>query len=317
MKKYSIAVVVFFFTNFGFAQQDVYLRINHALGANHFALYQNATNNLGDIYQFERVEYYISEVTILHDGGQDTTIGDLWILANATSTTSVLLGNFNFTSVEGIRFGIGVDSASNHLDPASYSLGHPLAPQSPSMHWGWTAGYRFVAFEGKTGASMNDVFQLHALGDGNYYTQQINTAGTIENGNLIIDLDADYQQGLENITVSPSLIIHGEGGDAAKLLTNFRDFVFTVASGNIGLEESKIAQNQIFPNPLKKGQKLTIQGLKEISLVRLFSMHGQLIYRGNVNSLQESLKRVQPGNYLLSIEYGKNELSNQQLIIID
>ncbi|MBK7304311.1 MAG: hypothetical protein IPI90_13940 [Saprospiraceae bacterium] len=31
------------------------------------------------------------------------------------------------------------------------SVDSPLAFQDPSMHWGWTSGYRFIALEGMIG----------------------------------------------------------------------------------------------------------------------------------------------------------------------
>ena len=41
------------------------------------------------------------------------------------------------------------------------------------MHWGWTSGYRFVCAEGTAGASFNQTFELHGLGNTNYALQTI------------------------------------------------------------------------------------------------------------------------------------------------
>ena len=78
----------------------------------------------------------------------ETAIPNKWVLVNASEATEVDLGSHDVTNVEAVHFHIGVDSSVNHSDPASYPMGHPLAPVFPSMHWGWAAGYRFVAIEG-------------------------------------------------------------------------------------------------------------------------------------------------------------------------
>ena len=129
------------------AQKTVRLKINHFLNNNTFVSGQMATNNLGSNFQVDRIQYYISEITLYHDN-TTTKLAGKHLLVNANTAVNDSLGVFNIISLDSISFGIGVDTAYNHLDPAYYFPGHPLAPQSPSMHWGWTAGYRFVVYEG-------------------------------------------------------------------------------------------------------------------------------------------------------------------------
>ena len=232
------------------AQTNVNLHIEHMLGSNTFAFNQTASNNLGHSFNVVRMEYYLSEITLIHDGGQDTTIDNLWILVDAGSPTTVPLGSFNISALEGIRFAVGVDSAHNHLDPASWPTGHPLAPKSPSMHWGWAAGYRFVAMEGKSGPSLNQIFEIHALGNKNYHTFSIATSGTMNGGDLDIDLKADYEGMLHDIGLNQGLVEHGENNEAAQLLENCAYHVFTASgSASIGVEEEQSIRFDIYPNP--------------------------------------------------------------------
>lgn len=133
------------------AQSDVYIQINHKLDTDPFDFSVEHTNNLGDEFNVTRLEYYMSSITITHDGGIETVVPETWILANAGTFTNVYLGSFDITTLESVSFGIGVEGDYNHLDPASYPSEHPLAPKSPSMHWGWSPGYRFVAMEGSGG----------------------------------------------------------------------------------------------------------------------------------------------------------------------
>jgi len=212
-----------------FAQNTVQLNINHQLGGADFGLNQAAENNLNNYFTVSRLEYYISNITITHDEGTETIIEDLHILVDASESGVLDLGSFPITDVESIRFYIGVDPLVNHDDPAAFPNDHPLAPKFPSMHWGWAAGYRYIALEGKGGSPDNlQTLEIHGLGDSNYSeTPSIPLTASADNGVVVINLDADYTKLLENIDVSGGLIVHGEDGAAKQSLGNFRVFVFS------------------------------------------------------------------------------------------
>jgi hypothetical protein len=53
---------------------------------------------------------------------------------------------------KGIRFRMGLDSLTNHSDPAKYGTGSPLSTTT-GMHWTWKTGYKFTVMEGKVDAS--------------------------------------------------------------------------------------------------------------------------------------------------------------------
>lgn len=236
------------------AQNNVVVNINHKLGLADFAMNQAAKNNIDHDFKVTRLEYYISEISLIHDGGNETQFDSLWVLANAGRATEIDLGDHDITSVEKIVFHIGVDEDHNHLDPSSWPNGHPLAPGFPSMHWGWAAGYRFVALEGHGGSNLNQLVQLHGLGDANYFTTEVEIEATAENNVISIDLDADYARALENISVSSGVIVHGENLEAKQCLENFRDFVFSPA-GSISstIDISEISEFNVFPNPVLNG----------------------------------------------------------------
>lgn len=236
------------------AQNNLQLEINHRLGADDFAMNQTATNNMESNYYYSRLQYYISQITIIHDGGTETLMEDTWILVDAANATEVDLGDHNIEAVEGIKFSVGVEEAVNHNDPATWGNGHPLAPSFPSMHWGWTAGYRFIAIEGKGGANFGQTFQLHGLDDSNYFQTELALTAAPENGTINISLDADYQRALENIDVDGGVIVHGGFGEAVTALENFRDHVFSASGVTSTVDFSEINSFQVFPNPITDGQ---------------------------------------------------------------
>ena len=308
------------------AQTDVYFKINHCLGDKPFAFNSVATNNLGDDFDVKRLQYYISEITVTYDGGQDTTIANTWILADASSTTEELLGSWNLTNIESVGFSIGVNADVNHLDPSTYPASHPLAHKSPSMHWGWTAGYRFVAMEGKSGAGLSQIFEVHALGDGNYYPTQITTSGKDTLGShKVIELFADYEMALKDISVSTGLINHGETGEAADLLLNFRDHVFSTSiqhdTSTVGVESIFGTQGSgisVYPNPVKVNQNMVIDNPNNLSGTLIISdLVGREVQRFTLGAQPIQPVISEPGVYLISIFGEGKQIGSQKVIVTE
>lgn len=256
MQKRLLLLSTFLLLNMGlFAQNSIQLNIHHLLGDADFEMNSGAINNIQHDFNVSRLEYYISTISIIHDGGDQTAIEDLYILVDATegAISEIDLGMHDISEIEGIKFHIGIDEAHNHLDPSSYAPTHPLAPQAPSMHWGWLSGYRFLAIEGKGGNAYNQVFQLHGLEDENYFSTEISLP--ITSGDMMtIDIDADYTRCLEDIQVNSGIIVHGGYGEAKKALENFRDYVFSpsaVTSSTVDFTE--VNSFEVYPNPAVEG----------------------------------------------------------------
>ena len=174
------------------SQQSIRFSIDHQLGGTAFGSSVTAQNDLGNDFRTERLQFYISQIELVHDGGQTTPVPNTWFLVDANVPFDESLGSFSVGTLEAIRFGVGVEQAANHLDPASYAMTHPLAPKNPSMHWGWQSGYRFVCMEGKAGSALDQVYEVHALGDNNYKVQQITTTGVLQGSDLVVSLTAEY-----------------------------------------------------------------------------------------------------------------------------
>ena len=267
MKKSLLITITFLmFSMSSYAQNNVQFKINHKLGDADFAMETGAKNNLDHDFEVTRLEYYISEITITHDGGTETTIEDLWILVDADQDTQVDLGDHDINAVEKVSFSTGVDPDHNHLDPASYQASHPLAPKFPSMHWGWAAGYRFVAFEGNGGSAFNQLFQLHGLEDDNYFQTEIELDVVADNNEVLINLDADYTRALEDINVNSGVIVHGGYGEAKQCLENFRDFVFSPASETTStIDFSEVSKFEVFPNPANGTATLALETNQDLT----------------------------------------------------
>lgn len=287
------------------AQVDFTLKINHRLGLADFALDQIAENNLGQSYKTSRLEYYISRFSIVHDGGIETTM-PLEVIAlvqpGMETSTLIPLGNYDITTVEKIKFYIGVYAPLNNEDPTLFDESHPLGPKSPSMHWGWTSGYLFVAYNGFGGADFSQNFELHGLGNTNYFRQEQTVISEMVDGVMILNLDADYTEALRDINISTGVVSHGETGSALKLLQNFRDHVF----GNYFASLDPIAaqlQFTLFPNPTENGQVqvnfTNVTGNYEIRIMTATGQLMQTLIPANNEVIQ--LQVPEAGIYFISV----------------
>ena len=319
MKNITTLFLSFLIMGSAFAQINVNLKINHKLGAATFFENWPTSNNLGNGFDVNRLEYYISEILLVHDGGTETMVPDTWLLVDATTPLEVALGSYMITNLEAIKFGIGVNSDANHLDPSLYDMTHPLAPKSPSMHWGWAAGYRFVAMEGKSGTSLAQTYQIHALGDVNYFMATINTEGTMEAGELMIALDADYTMAMKDIDLSSGLINHGETAEARDLLANFAEFVFTEASNSVSIDHEIQQQHDMVlaPNPTISFTTIQVKGdqLNDLT-VGVSDLTGKVISNKELPlSGALELKVETPGIYFISLRKEGVILQTEKLVV--
>jgi hypothetical protein len=320
MKKVIFILVAIATTLNAVAQKNVTLTIKHKLGANPFSFTQASQNNLLHNFKITRLDYYLSGFTIIHDGGMQMVVpAGKYILAKGNSNVQVSLGTFNVTNVEGIKFHIGVESPTNTADPSQWLAPHPLAPQSPSMHWGWASGYRFIAIEGKAGSTFGTTFEMHGLGNANYFEQTVTVAGVSSGNNVTINLDADYNQALKGININAGPIDHGVNATDLTVLQNFRDFVFSAGAG-LPLSVSTTVQDlgiTLYPNPSKGKVYLNLNNVNtKISSASIIDISGKTIQEisleGKTNS---NFQIATKGFYILKLHNQKENIANQKLII--
>jgi len=318
MKKITLLVVAITLFSFNvFAQNTVKLNINHELGTSLFAINAPAQNNMGDDFKITRLEYYLSQFIIVHDGGTETNVTGVYALVDASEGTVIDLGSHNITAVEAVKFHIGVDSATNHLDPTSFPATHALAPKSPSMHWGWASGYRFAALEGMGSSNYNQSIELHGLGDNNYYQAEVPTSATVSNNEVIIDIYADYARALENVSVNGGAFNHGFDGDARKLLFNLSQNVFkNFATSTVDFSE--VNAFNVFPNPTTGKATITLDATQdEVYQVVITDMLGREITRLNEVKSNQSFEAnlEQSGMYFVQLVKNGQTVITKKLLV--
>ena len=286
-----------------YGQKDVYFQLNQFIGETPFTIGEIGTNDLGTKFNISRLDYYISSIKLHHDGGSTTLVSNKYIFVSKGRAVNELLGSFNITVLDSITFSVGVEAIDNHADPTLWPSNHPLAPKSPEMHWGWAAGYRFVAIEGKSGANLQFTYEIHALGDELYKPTTIITKGTDNNGALVIAIDADYAQSFNGININKTVIQHGNKKEAISLLGNYNTAVFTPAEATSGISDVKIGELKTYPNPLFDGH-LTIELLEDQTInatIIVRDVLGRICHQISKPTLQNEVLIDQTGFYVVEL----------------
>ena len=252
MKHSLLFVAVFILSTFVTAQNSISLDLDFLYEGQPFNVESQYVQDNGNPIVIDRCEFYISQISIEHDNGQITPITDTWILADPNQL-SYDLGVHTISEVEAVHFSIGVEQPVNNDDPSLWPAEHPLAPQNPSMHWGWTSGYRFIAIEGQAGDSpLSQIWEIHALGNNQYYSQTVYTGGVVTENAINIRLNVNVEEFLEGLNPDGGFIAHGETGPRiSRCIENARDHVFTATDGTVNIDQQELPKLKMYPNPAK------------------------------------------------------------------
>ncbi|HQN56915.1 MAG TPA: T9SS type A sorting domain-containing protein [Saprospiraceae bacterium] len=303
------------------AQTKVDLNISHLFGHQPFAPENVGINDLNTPFKIERLEYYISDIILVHDGGVETKVPDYWILADISKRGSYELGSFDIKHLEKVIFHIGVDPEHNNADPSVYPADHPLALKEPAMHWGWAAGYIFIALNGNGGDNLDNPFQVHALGNENYYAVELEMNIDAVNGSLTIPIDANYDLAMKGMDASIGIFYHGPTKFGAILATNFANYVFSKrkSPASTHSEAKTGTQFLLYPNQLTGGSGLLLIEGK-------FDHAADLIITNGLGKVVRKYTKVhsgatieindlKPGIYFASLVKGGMPSGTQKLLI--
>ncbi|MEZ4954584.1 MAG: MbnP family protein [Saprospiraceae bacterium] len=250
------------------------------LGTTTFDLWNNKK------VQLSRAEFYLSGITLIDENGVETELTDKHLLVKANQGEQTYnVGTWNVGSVKAAKVHVGVHPDFNHLDPTTYPAGHPLAMQNPSMHWGWTAGYFFMAIEGKVDnngdGTVETTFQYHNLGDDLYFMAELDGLCTAENGTLTIPIKLEYANLFKDLDLSGNVIHHGSSAQNELMLKNSVDNNFMVMEGATASDEILANSDaiQIAPNPADHSAQLVYDfgKITDQIAVAVHGMAGQVV----------------------------------------
>lgn len=209
------------------------LHMNHKFGSETFQLNDTYTLDDGSKVKISRAEFYLSQphITTMEDVQVDN-YSDEYVLIQA-GTMHYELGDADFTQdhFHKLVFNVGVDSVANHSDPTTYDASHALSLKTPSMHWAWSSGYRFMVIEGSVdtdddGTFEND-FAYHIGMDDFLVSDTLHMHKNITSAGLMIMLNVDYKELFTGLDLTTDLSTHTMDNMplANKVKANFSEFI--------------------------------------------------------------------------------------------
>jgi len=185
------------------------MMVHHKVGTENFAYNTDFTDDFGNVYQFTRAQFYMSGAQLLDmNSAPAHTFSETY---HVISPDAMLydLGTVEQGHFHSILFDVGVDSATNHMDPTLYDASNPLAIQSPSMHWGWNPGYKFIVLEGLVDTDGDNIpetnMTYHVGTDGLLMATDvvdIHTELMHDVSALTLHMEIDYAQFLSGINLA-------------------------------------------------------------------------------------------------------------------
>lgn len=303
-----------------YSQKHVYVHFVPKVAGNTLVLSSVVQDLQGVEMTIEYFNYYLSNLHIIHDGSQDLDLSDTVFLIQAADYT-LDLGMQNITSISQVDFGVGVPSDLNHLDIATYPAHHPLSFQTPSMHWGWTAGYSFMIVGGQGDTDNNGTpeapFQLHNLGDASYKNVSIETIATESDSQLDVYIYCNLDEWIYGSNPGSVGIVHGSTATNIAIMNNVDNRNVFEASPTAGIETVEIEKG--FIKSINSGSSVMISWT-EINNAANYSMidaNGKTVETGKINNNQGDLAftDLTPGVYVFTL-YSENLDKLNQLRIV-
>jgi hypothetical protein len=215
------------------------LKIQTTFNGNDFAFGQTYVGRDQRSYRINFMRFYLSNINLVK--GDNTTVPLFKaILVNeedpssVTYTLEVPAGDYT-----GFTYGLGLDPATNAIDPATYEAASPLAT-GYSMYWSWATKYIFFKYEGEAstdpGGSLNNYYFYHIGGDDFYVPMQKNGAITVskdETSTIALNLDYDLIINAANDYIDVTQDVGTHTGDNMTLATRVYDnWEAAMAAGN-------------------------------------------------------------------------------------
>jgi hypothetical protein len=317
MKKLLLWIVGLTVSSVSFSQQQVYINFNPLFGGSALGLNQVVSSPGGEDYFLEHHKFYCSRLEIIHDGGQTTRIDTNTVYLVDITSPWLDLGTLPVTNIEGVRFGVGVPEYLNHLDINQYPEMHPLSYQTPSMFWGWSSGYMHMIiggrFDSNNDGTPETIFELHNLGDENYFTKEILMSATAHPNNVqILTVNWNVDEWMNGIVPSVVQVTHSAIGANATIMYNVVDSDVFTAPQNASL-------GTIDPQSIlityQSGNIIVALSDTDIYNYAIYSSDGKLVESKVGVTQQFSLGSAPAGSYILKLVNSKGEQVSRTVLM--
>lgn len=305
-----------------FGQTTLKFAFNFKFNGEPFKLNQSYDDLSGAKTNLTRVQFYLSMDKAIHDGGNETDLSGNFILAEYGTESYIIDSNLSITDLEEIHFGFGVHPDVNHNDPTTYPAEHPLALKIPTMHWGWTSGYKFFTLEGNIDTdndqSPDRLFQMHAVGDEFYKSMKLVANKSVANNEIVVEVIVDLGTWFTNVDLQAVGILHGGGPVMEAAVTNTPQVFGATTVVNVKENADKIIENSVnVGNHLNKTFLTYELAQKLDGQLKIIDLNGSLVEGINIQNQIGTIdiSHLSNGVYLYSIEnLGTSVLSSKFVI---
>jgi len=190
----------------------------------------------GATVQFTNVAYYLGDMTFETNAGKSFSSSDRYQLVKP----GIVDYNFAITAedraederLSTISFIIGVDDVTNSGAEEDFTMradDDPLGPQTPTMHWGWQGGYRFMNIDAEADLDGDGTFETtltYHLGKSDFIAEiQLSPNQELEGGTETYNIKFDLVKFLEGIDFETENFTKADPDHlqlAQDLLTNYQ-----------------------------------------------------------------------------------------------
>lgn len=312
-----------FSSSLTWGQKNIFLHIDPLFGSQPFALNQTFTGNDGVAVSIEHFNYYLSDVKIFHDNGQQTNLlTDIWLITPTQHT--LYLGYFAIQQIDSINFTIGVPKRYNTQtgalaqDISTYPEIHPLSFQSPSMYWGWSFGYMHMIAGGKADSNNDGVpnayFELHNLGNNNQQSVTLPAIQTTTGNQIDLHYNCHVDRWFNQMPLSSVGVLHGETGLNLSVMQNVNTQDVFALNPAATIQEN----HNLFISWKQTPNEITIHGIQNqgIENFQVFSNTGQKLLDVDVQNAVASipLDRLSSGFYLVSVQGSHGQFQSFRIV---
>jgi hypothetical protein len=299
-------------------QKNVFLEITPMFQNSILAMNTNYVAWNGKTFKLDHFDYYLSNIQITHDGGQEILLDSVFLIEPQNHT--LYLGGHNVNQIEQISFIIGVPKPMNTqtgaeaIDISLYPENHPLSFQTPSMYWGWQAGYMHMILGGNADdngdGSLEAYFEMHNLGNQNQKLVEFpNVIQTNTSSNQIdVFMNCQVDRWINTIPLSTVGVAHGETGSNATILNNVLTQDVFIQPANASIESINSNAKMYFSN-LQNSLEIHWKELNDLEKIRVIDINGKIIseFTTNESQSQLSIPELVKGYYIVQF-FNKNSL---------
>ena len=197
------------------------LNFHHFFGNETFSFDSIYNDDFGNAIQFSRANFYIGNIKFKNNNSLTVDTSCRYVLVSGDEEIYDY-GQIIISEISSIDLTIGIDSITNHIDPANYQNDNDLSYQTPSMHWqmgvssdNWS--YLFIVLEGKVDINGNGTFDIgesfifHIGGDAFSTTKEnliCYLTQTTSSQHYEIQLDANWKSLIDSVDLSNDNFTH-------------------------------------------------------------------------------------------------------------